>query len=71
MKQFLIRDKFKTELGRKLFDILSQKTNDLNELYFAFTMIKGDEKKQILLNFLLKEDRTWDEIDDFIMTQWG
>ena len=32
---------------------------------------KGDEKKQILLNFLLKEDRTWDEIDDFIMAQWG
>jgi hypothetical protein len=71
MKQFLIRDKFKTELGRKLFDILSQKTNDLNELYFAFTMIKGDERKQILLNFLSKEDKTWDEIDDFIMTQWG
>ena len=71
MKQFLIRDKFKTELGRKLFDILSQKTNDLNELYFAFTMIKGDERKQILLNFLSKEDKTWDEIDDFIITQWG
>lgn len=71
MKQFLIRDKFKTELGRKLFDILSQKTNDLNELYFAFTMIKGDERKQILLNFLSKEDKTWDEIDDFIMTKWG
>jgi hypothetical protein len=71
MKQFLIRDKFKTELGRKLFDILSQKTNDLNELYFAFTMIKGDERKRILLNFLSKEDKTWDEIDDFIMAQWG
>ena len=71
MKQFLIRDKFKTELGRNLFDILSQKTNDLNELYFAFTMIKGDERKQILLNFLSKEDKTWDEIDDFIITQWG
>jgi hypothetical protein len=66
MKQFLIRDKFKTELGKQIFDLLIGKAPDLSSLYFLFTSIIGDERKKILLDFLNEKERTWDEIDDFV-----
>lgn len=71
MKQFLIRDKFKTELGKKIFDELINIAPSLNDLYFLFTLIKGDEKKQILLNFLNGKNKSWEEIDEFVIENWG
>lgn len=66
MKQFLTRDKFKTELGRQIFDLLINKAPDLNSLYFLFASIKGEERKKILLDYINQRERTWDEIDDFV-----
>ena len=71
MKQFLTREKFKTETGRQLFDALIDKAPDLDELYMTFAMVRGDEKRKKLLDFVNSGHSDWDEIDDFVIEQWG
>ena len=62
MKQFLIREKFKTELGRKMFDELKAINDDAEWMYVLFYHCKGDENKKVFLNWLHKEKRTPKEI---------
>lgn len=62
MKQFLTREKFKTELGRKMFDELKAIKDDPEWMYVIFYHCKGDENKKKFLDWLHKEKRTPNEI---------
>lgn len=71
MKQFLTREKFKTEIGRRLFDSLINIAPNLDELYMLFTMVRGDKDRKILLDYIKTGHNNWDEIDDYVVEQWG
>lgn len=52
------RNNFKTELGRKLYDLLVKISDDNSFLYDVFYCVKGDEKKKQLMKYLEEEKRT-------------
>lgn len=58
MKQFMIREKFKTEIGRQMFDELKAIKDDPEWMYVIFYHCKGDENKKKFLSWLHKKDRT-------------
>ena len=64
------REKFKTELGKKVYDILKPLAPNEDWLELMIMLSRGDERRKILLDFLKKED-DWDKIDDFVIEQWG
>jgi hypothetical protein len=64
------REKFKTELGKKVYDILKPLAPNEDWLELMIMLSRGDERRKILLDFLKKET-DWDKIDDFVIGQWG
>lgn len=56
------RDKFKTETGKKLYDMLKKIWNNEHFLIGVLATIKGDEKRQKLIDFIEQENITDDEI---------
>lgn len=71
MKQFLIRDKFKTELGRQMFDALINVAPSLEDMYFLFCIAKGDEKRKIVMDYINSGHTSYEEIEDFILDKFG
>lgn len=64
------REKFKTELGKKVYDILKPLAPNEDWLELMIMLSRGDERRKILLDFL-ETEKNWDKIDDFIIAQWG
>ena len=62
MKCSIYRTKFKTETGRKLFDLLKNIWDDEDFIVGTLSEVKGDEKRQKLINFIEEENITDDEI---------
>ena len=62
MKCSIDRTKFKTETGRKLFDLLKNIWDDEDFIVGTLSEVKGDEKRQKLIDFIEKENVTDDEI---------
>lgn len=56
------RDKFKTETGKKLYDMLKKIWNNEHFLIGVLATIKGDEKRQKLIDFIEQENIMDDEI---------
>lgn len=68
---YINREKFKTELGKQVYDILKPISPHEDWLFLMLMLTKGDEKKQILLDFIAKGERDWGEIHKFVMEKWG
>jgi hypothetical protein len=64
------RDKFKTELGKKVYDILKPLAPNEDWLELMIMLSRGDERREVLLDFL-KTEKNWTKIDDFIMERWA
>lgn len=64
------REKFKTELGKKVYDILKPLAPNEEWLELMIYLSRGDERRKILLDFI-ENEKNWDKIDDFIMENWG
>ena len=62
MKCSIDRTKFKTETGRKLFDLLKNVWDDEDFIVGTLSAVKGDEKRQKLIDFIEEENITDDEI---------
>lgn len=62
MKCSIDRTKFKTETGRKLFDLLKNIWDDEDFIVGTLSEVKGDEKRQKLIDFIEEENVTDDEI---------
>ncbi len=62
MKCSIDRTKFKTETGRKLFDLLKNVWDDEDFIVGTLSAVKGDEKRQKLIDFLEEENITDSEI---------
>lgn len=62
MKCSIDRTKFKTETGRKLFDILQNIWDNEDFIVGVLSEVKGDEKRQKLIDFIEEENVTDDEI---------
>ena len=67
MKQFLTRDKFKTEIGRQMFDELLKIDSDLNWVYVILHNCKGDTKRKEFLEWLHQSKRTALEITKHVV----
>ena len=62
MKCSIDRTKFKTETGRKLFDLLKNIWDDEDFIVGTLSEVKGDEKRQKLIDFIEEENVTDSEI---------
>lgn len=70
MMTYIDRNKFTTELGRNLYDILKPISPNEDWLYFVLMLTKGDDRKKILMDFL-KNNKEWDKIGEFVRKNWG
>jgi hypothetical protein len=65
------RNRFKTELGKQVFDRLVKIKADDNFIYGILCEIMGDEKKKEFLNYLDKTKETDpDVIEDYINSHY-
>jgi hypothetical protein len=64
------RNKFKSELGKQLYDALLPLAPHEDWLALMLMLSRGDDRRKILLDFI-KTEKNWDKIDDFIIAQWG
>ena len=62
MEYETIMEILKTETGRKLFDLLKNIWDDEDFIVGTLSEVKGDEKRQKLINFIEEENITDDEI---------
>ena len=65
------RNRFKTELGKKVFDKLVAIYPDDNFIYGILCEIMGDEKKQEFLNYLERtKESNPDIIEDYVNSHY-
>ena len=64
------RNKFKSELGKQLYDELVSLAPNENWLGLMLMLSRGDDRRKILLEFLKKE-QDWGKITEFVIKQWG
>lgn len=62
MTFILDRTKFKTEIGRKLYDLLKNIWDNDDFIIGVMAEVKGDEKRQKLINWIEKNGITDDEL---------
>ena len=65
------RNKFKTELGKKLYDILKPIAPHPDWLELMIMRSRGDDRRKQVLDYIEQNNPKWNEIDDFIMENWG
>jgi len=66
MNTTIKREKFKTEIGKKLFDLLVKIKDDDSFLKGVLCNLVGDEKKQKMIDVLEKEDYDYDDLDQLV-----
>lgn len=68
---YIDRNKFTTENGRKLYDILKPIAINEDWLYLMLMLARGDDQRQELLDYINSGERTIREINDFVISKWG
>lgn len=67
MTYLIKREKFKTEMGKKLYDRLRQISDDVNFILAVQVDVQGDERKKKFMDLLDKTGmNTVDEILDYL-----
>lgn len=61
MTSSIDRTKFKTETGRKLYDLLTEIWNNDDFIIGILATVKGDKKRQQMIDLIEKDDITNDE----------
>lgn len=64
------REKFKTELGKKVYDILKPISPHEDWLELMIFLSRGDDRRKILLEFL-ENEKDWGKIHKFIIDNWA
>ena len=66
-KNMINREKFKTELGKQLYDRLIKISDDTNFILSVLVDVQGDERKKEFIEYLDKNDiNDADEILDYL-----
>ena len=71
MMTYIDRDKFTTENGRKLYDLLKPIAPHEDWLYAMLMLAKGDDQREIVIDYINSGKRTVRQINDFIIGNWG
>ena len=67
MTYLIKRERFKTEMGKKLYDRLCQISDDVNFILAVLVDVQGDERKKKFMDLLDKTGmNTVDEILDYL-----
>ena len=67
MTYLINREKFKTELGKQLYDRLIKISDDTNFILSVLVDVQGDERKKEFIEYLDKNDiNDADEILDYL-----
>lgn len=64
------RNKFKSELGKQLYDKLKPLAPNEDWLELMIWLSRGDDRRKIVLDFL-KNEKDWGKVTEFILEQWG
>ena len=64
------RNKFTTENGRKLYDLLKPIAPHEDWLYAMLMLAKSDDQREELINFI-NSGVTVRQIHEFVMSEWG
>ncbi|MBQ7450744.1 hypothetical protein IJS77_04940 [bacterium] len=65
------RNKFTTENGLKLYDLLKSIAPHEDWLFAMLMLAKGDDQRAELINFINSEKRTVKEISYFVIEKLG
>lgn len=72
MNFMIDRNKFKTEIGRKAYDlIMSFNPPNPDFVGLMLCLAKGDERRKILIDFLENECKSIRQLHDFVIEKWG
>lgn len=66
MNTTIKREKFKTETGKKLFDMLLKIKDDDSFLKGILCNLVGDEKKQKMIDILENEEIDYNDLDQLV-----
>ena len=66
MNTTIKREKFKTETGKKLFDMLLKIKDDDSFLKGILCNLVGDEKKQKMIDILENEEIAYNDLDQLV-----
>ena len=66
MNTTIKREKFKTETGKKLFDMLLKIKEDDSFLKGILCNLVGDEKKQKMIDILENEEIDYNDLDQLV-----
>ena len=64
------RNKFKSELGKQLYDELIKISPNDDWLELMLWLSRGDDRRILVLNYL-KNNPNWGEVNKFINERWG
>ena len=65
------RNKFTTENGRKLYDLLKPIAPHEDWLFAMLMLAKGDDQREELINYINSKKRTIKDITYFVMENLG
>ena len=69
MKTFIDRNKFTTENGRKLYDLLKPIAPHEDWLFAMLMLARGDNQREELIEYINSDKRTVKDITYFVMRE--
>ena len=64
------RSKFKTEIGKQLYDLLLELMPREDYIYFVLSLVKGDENRKKVIDFIKNKSKDWFDIVQFVDANW-
>lgn len=70
MTSTINRNKFKSEIGKRLYDLLLEIMPREDYIYFVLSLAKGDENRKKVIDFIENKSKNWFDIVQFVDTNW-
>lgn len=63
------RNRF-NDVGKHLYDLLLQIMPREDYIYFVMTLAKGDENRNIVINYIENVSNNWSDVIEFVNSKW-
>lgn len=70
MTSTINRNKFKSEIGKRLYDLLLEIMPREDYIYFVLSLAKGDKNRKKVIDFIENKSKNWFDIVQFVDTNW-
>lgn len=71
MKTYTIdRNKFKSDIGRQLYDLLVKIMPREDYIFFVLSLAKGDKNRKNVIDFIQNKSDNWFDVVKFVDNKW-